>query len=67
VNFHTSYEVSKSLQVFGGLDNAFDKTYATFGSFTELDGLPPNIDLSNPRNYSPSPPRTYFAGLRLRF
>jgi iron complex outermembrane receptor protein len=70
VNFHTTYSFSpgaQGLQVFGGVDNAFDKTYYTFATFTQLDGLPPNFNLTNPRTYSPNPPRTYFAGIRLRF
>jgi iron complex outermembrane recepter protein len=67
VNFHGSCQVSKSLQVFAGIDNAFDKTYYTFGAFAQLNGLPPNFNLSNPRTYSPSPPRTYFGGIRLSF
>jgi iron complex outermembrane receptor protein len=67
VNFHSSYAFSNTLQLFAGVDNAFDKTYYTFATFTELDGLPPNFNLTNPRTYSPSPPRTYFAGVRLSF
>ncbi|MDB6088698.1 MAG: hypothetical protein JWN85_1482 [Gammaproteobacteria bacterium] len=67
VSFHSSYQVSTALQVFGGVNNAFDKTYSTFGSFTDFAGLPPNLNLSNPRSYSPSPPRTYFGGVRLSF
>ena len=70
VNFHTSYAFSpgaQGLQVFGGVDNAFNKTYYTYATFTELDGLPPNFNLTNPRTYSPSQPRTWFVGLRLRF
>jgi outer membrane receptor protein involved in Fe transport len=60
-------EVSQSLQVFAGVDNAFDKTYYTFGTFAQLGGLPPNFNLSNPRTCSPSPTRTYFGGIRLSF
>jgi iron complex outermembrane receptor protein len=67
VNFHSSYAFSNAVQLFAGVDNAFDKTYATFGTFTALGGLPPNFNLTNPRTYSPSPPRTYFAGIRLSF
>ena len=69
-NFHTSYAFSpgaQGLEVFGGVDNAFNKTYYTFATFTDLGGLPPNVNLTNPRTYSPSSPRTYFAGIRLRF
>ena len=67
VNFHSSYAFTNALQLFAGVDNAFDKTYSTFATFTNPGGLPPNFNLTNPRTYSPSPPRTYFAGIRLSF
>lgn len=67
VNFHSSYTLSNALQLFAGVDNAFDRTYYTYGTFSALAGLPPNLRLTNPRTYSPSPPRTYFAGIRLSF
>jgi hypothetical protein len=51
-----------------GIDYApFDQTCYTFGSFAGLAGLPPNFNLSDPRAYSPGPPRTYFGGIRLSF
>ena len=67
VNFHSSYAFTNAVQVFAGVDNAFDKAYSPFATFTALGGLPPNFNLTNPRTYSPSPPRTYFAGIRLSF
>ncbi len=67
VNFHSSYTVSNAVQILAGVDNAFDRTYYSFGAFAALNGLPPSFNLTNPRTYSPSPPRTYFAGVRLSF
>ena len=65
VDAHASFQLGHALQLFVGVDNLFDKTYYTYGAFTELDGLPPNFDLTDPRTYSPNPPRTYFGGFRL--
>lgn len=65
VDLHGDYRLSRSLQLFVSIDNLFDKTYYTFGSFAELDGLPPSVNLTDPRTYSPSPPRSFFAGVRL--
>jgi outer membrane receptor protein involved in Fe transport len=65
VDAHASFPLGHALQLFVGVDNLFDKTYYTYGAFTELDGLPPNFGLTDPRTYSPSPPRTYFGGFRL--
>jgi iron complex outermembrane receptor protein len=65
VDVHASVQLARALQLFVGVDNLFDKTYYTYGAFTELGGLPPNISLTDPRTYSPSPPRTLFGGFRL--
>lgn len=62
---HTAYRISKSLQVFAGIENLLDRSYYSYGAFTELRGLPPNFNLSDPRTFSPSPPRTWFAGVKL--
>jgi iron complex outermembrane recepter protein len=67
VNLHSSYTLSNALQLFAGVDNALDRTYYTYGTFSALAGLPPNFHLTNPRTYSRSPPRTYFAGIRVSF
>ena len=65
VDLHSSYQLRKWLRVFAEVDNLFDRTYYTYGTFTQLDGLPPNFNLSDPRTYSPSPGRTVFAGVHL--
>ncbi|HEX4387636.1 MAG TPA: TonB-dependent receptor [Steroidobacteraceae bacterium] len=65
VDAHASFRLGHALQLFVGVDNLFDKTYYTYGAFTGLDGLPPNFNLTDPRTYSPNPPRTYFGGFRL--
>jgi iron complex outermembrane recepter protein len=67
VDLHTSYQVTDNLMLFAEIDDLFNKTYYTYGTFTELDGLPPNFNLTDPRTYSPSPGRTFFAGARLSF
>jgi iron complex outermembrane receptor protein len=63
VNLRSAYTIDR-FTAFGEIKNLFDKRYYTYGAFTELDGLPPNFNLSNPRTYSPAPGRLFFAGLR---
>lgn len=63
INMHGSLEVSKSLRLFAMIDNVLDKQYYAFGAFTQLDGLPPNFNLTDPRTFSPSPGRTFFVGV----
>ena len=60
----TAYDVTNKIQFFGQVANAFDARHYSYGAFAELDGLPPNFDLQNPRTYSPSPGRTFYAGIR---
>ncbi len=64
VNLRTAHKFGRYLELFGEVENLFDRRYYTYGAFTELDGLPPNFDLTNPRTYSPAPGRTLFAGMR---
>jgi iron complex outermembrane receptor protein len=65
VDLHASYALRDGFVLFGGVENLFDRRYYTYGTFTRLDGLPPNVNLSNPRSYSPSAPRTFYGGIRL--
>jgi iron complex outermembrane receptor protein len=67
VDVHGSFQLSHALQLFVAVDNLFDRTYYTYGAFTQLDGLPPNVSLTDPRTYSPDPPRTWYGGLRWSF
>jgi outer membrane receptor protein involved in Fe transport len=67
LNLHTSYQLTRRLQLFAEVRNALDAGRFTYGAFTELDGLPPKFDLTDPRTYSPSPPRTVSVGARLQF
>ena len=63
VNLRTAYAIDSHFTLFGEIENLFDKRYYTYGAFAELDGLPPNFNLTNPRTYSPAPGRLLFAGL----
>jgi len=67
VNLHTSYKLNSWATLFGEIDNLFNATYYTYGTFTQLDGLPPNFHLTDPRTLSPSPGTTFFAGFRIGF
>jgi outer membrane receptor protein involved in Fe transport len=65
LGLRTSYQINSRLSLFAQAENLFDRNYSTYGSFTQLDGLPPNLNLSNPRTYSPAPGRLFFGGVRL--
>ncbi len=69
LNLHTSYQVTKNLQLFALLENAFDATYYTFGTFSPTSSVPivqaPGV--ANPRSYSPAAPIAVTVGLRATF
>ncbi|MCS3726572.1 TonB-dependent receptor [Bradyrhizobium betae] len=69
-NLHTSYQVMKNLQVYGRVDNVFDKRYATYGQFFDRGALPnftTGADFNDPRSLSPARPRAFYAGMRVTF
>ncbi len=65
-NLHSTYRVSKEVELFGQVRNVFDKRYYTAGTFFETDAIP-FLGLSDPRTVSPGAPRAFYAGLRGKF
>jgi iron complex outermembrane receptor protein len=66
-NLRTSYKIGAKMELFGEIENLFDKHYFTYGAFAALDGLPANVRLSNPRTYSPAARRAFTVGTRVQF
>jgi iron complex outermembrane recepter protein len=67
VNLHTALKVNKWATFFVEVDNLFNRLYYTYGTFTELDGLPPGLNLTNPVTLAPAPGRLAYAGLKIAF
>jgi iron complex outermembrane recepter protein len=67
VDLHTSYRIVDRVTLFGEIDNLFDQRYYTYGTFTELDGLPPKFNLTDARTFTPAPGRGYYAGVKISF
>lgn len=70
-NLHTSYQVTKSFQLYGKVDNVFDNRYATYGQFFDTGAVPNFTNggnpLTDPRSLSPARPRAFYAGARVTF
>ncbi|MFN6101916.1 MAG: TonB-dependent receptor, partial [Burkholderiales bacterium] len=69
-HLNTTYTVQKGFEVFGKIDNVFNKRYETYGmlagnSLTTTGGSPDQQTLS--KFVAPGAPRTYMAGLRYKF
>ncbi len=62
---HTSYQVGKSLQIYGLIQNLFDQKYYTAGALYDTGAFPnaaPN--LTDPRTLGPGKPFAVYAGLK---
>ena len=68
VNLHTSYQVTKQLQVFALVNNLFDKRFSTFATYFEPGQIanalanPP----TDPRMQTPAQPLSVYVGARVR-
>jgi iron complex outermembrane recepter protein len=66
VNLHTSYQVSKHVELFGLVQNLFDRRYYTFGTFFDPNAIP-FLGLTDHRTLAPGMPLAAYAGLRAKF
>src|SRR6516225_5345114 len=69
LNLHTSYQLTPHLQLFGLIENAFNTTYYTFGTFSPTSSVPivQAPGATNTRSYSPAAPIAGTVGIRLTF
>jgi iron complex outermembrane receptor protein len=62
------YELAHGYHLSAQVDNLFDRRYYSYGSFTQLDGLPPQYaSLSDPRTFTPAQGRSFSVGLTVTF
>jgi len=70
-NLHASYQINKTFQIYGRVDNIFDNRYATYGTFFDTSDVPnfanDGAQFTDPRSVSPARPRAFYAGLRATF
>lgn len=69
-NLHASYQINKTFQLYGRVDNIFDNRYATHGTFFQTDDVPNYANggaFTDPRTVSPARPRAFYAGLKATF
>jgi hypothetical protein len=68
LNLHTSYQLTPNLQLFGLLQNAFNTTFYTFGTFSPTSSVfIAQARAANPRSYSPCAPIAGTVGVRVTF
>jgi iron complex outermembrane receptor protein len=66
-NLRTSYQVTDHIQVFGLVNNLFNRRFATYGTFFEADGAPAslNVALNDPRTVTLAQPLSVYAGMKV--
>jgi iron complex outermembrane recepter protein len=67
VNLHSSYQVTKNVQIYGLVENLFDKKFATFGTYYDTEPLASARDLTDPRMVTPAAPLAAYGGVKMKF
>jgi outer membrane receptor protein involved in Fe transport len=70
-NLHASYQIDKTFQIYGRVDNIFDNRYASYGTFFDTTAVPNfangGAPFTDPRSLSPARPLALYAGLKATF
>ncbi len=70
-NLHGSYQIDRTFQIYGLVDNIFDRRYASYGTFFDSRALGNYFNGSAPftdaRAVSPARPRALYVGLKASF
>jgi outer membrane receptor protein involved in Fe transport len=70
-NAHASWQIDKTYQLYGRIDNIADNRYATYGTFFDTTTLPNfangGAPFTDARSVSPARPRAFYAGLKATF
>ena len=63
VNLHSSYKVSEHIELFGLVQNLFDRHYYVHGTFFDIAAVP-YLNLTDPRTFVPGMPFAAYVGMR---
>jgi iron complex outermembrane receptor protein len=66
VNLHSSYKLAKDVELFGLVQNLFNKRYYVTGTFFSVGSFP-FLNLSDPRSFLPGMPLAVYGGVRATF
>jgi iron complex outermembrane receptor protein len=66
VNLHSSYKVTKTIELFGLVQNLFNQHYYAAGAFFDRGAIP-FLAFSDPRTFVPGMPLAAYGGLRATF
>ena len=63
VNLHSSYKLSQHVELFGLVQNLFDRHYYVYGTFFDTAEVP-YLNLTDPRTFVPGIPFAAYLGIR---
>jgi iron complex outermembrane receptor protein len=66
INLHSSYQISKNIEVFALVKNLFNQHYYAYGTFFDVTSFP-YLNLTDPRTFVPGMPFAAYAGARATF
>jgi len=73
-NLHTSYQVTKNVELFGLVQNLFNQHYYSAGTFFDTGGYnnstpggPNLLTFNDPRTFLPGMPLAVYAGIKAKF
>ena len=68
VNVRTSYQLSKELQLFGVINNLFNRKYVVYGTFFDTQAVANAIPtpFTDPRQQTPAQPFAIYAGAKYK-
>ena len=61
-----SYKLTDQVEVYGLVNNLFDRRYATTGGYFDTTSIPAQ-GFTDPRTLAPAAPRAFYAGVRAKF
>ena len=74
VNMHTSYQLTRNVELFGLVQNLFNQHYYSAGTFASIQGFTGNgnptvnlATLTDPRTFLPGMPLAIYGGMKVKF
>lgn len=72
-NLHSSYDLSKNIQLYGLINNVFDARYGTYGAYFDHVGASSstggfsNYVFNDSRSITPATPFAAYGGIKVKF
>ncbi|MDG3439405.1 TonB-dependent receptor [Nitrospirillum amazonense] len=69
MDLRTSYQILSNIQLIGGVNNLFDRRYASYGTYFDTAGASDILgrSLSDARTLTLGAPRTFYGGVKVSF